>query len=107
MEAKVEATERERDLRIIAQEALMDDDALVEFGERIDMQVERIGGKLVVSPPMGFDGGVRENDVSYLVTTWAWAHGYVATSPSANYRLPDGDAPAANVGLVRRAALIR
>ncbi|MBC5799007.1 MAG: Uma2 family endonuclease [Candidatus Eremiobacteraeota bacterium] len=102
MQAKTEATPSDRDLRLLAHDALTDDDALMLFGERIDMQVERIGGKLVVSPPMGFDGGVRENDLAYLITTWARSHGYVTTSPSANYRLPDGDAPAPDVGLVRQ-----
>ncbi len=102
MQARVEATEHDLDLRGIAHDALTDDDALQLFGERIDMQVERIGGKLVVSPPIGFDGSVRESDLSALLNAWARSHGYIATSPSGNYRLPDGDAPAPDVGLVQR-----
>lgn len=102
MQAKIETAERETDLRILACDALTEDDALMLFGERIDMQVERIGGKLVVSPPMGFEGGQREMQLSILVGTWAQTHGYAATSPSANYRLPDGDAPSPDVGLVRQ-----
>ncbi len=98
----METTGGERDLRVTAQDALTDDASLLEFGERIDMQVERIGGKLIVSPPMGFDGGLREADLLALLHAWACGHGYVATSPSANYRLPDGDAPAPDVGLVHR-----
>jgi len=93
MQAKTEAVASERDLRVLAYDALISDDALMLFGERIDMQVERIGGKLVVSPPIGFASGVREADLMLLLHTWAQTHGYVATSPSANYRLPDGDAP--------------
>jgi len=102
MQAKMEPATSERDLRTLAHDALTSDDALLLFGARIDMQVERIGGKLVVSPPMGFDGGVREADLLVLLHAWARSHGYVTTSPSANYRLPDGDAPAPDVGLVRQ-----
>lgn len=101
MQAKTEAVASERDLRVLAYDALTSDDALMLFGERIDMQVERIGGKLVIRPPIGFASSVREADLMLLLHTWAGTHGYVATSPSANYRLPDGDAPAPNVALVQ------
>lgn len=50
MQAKREEEHTNIGLRSLAQDALTSEDALVEFGERIDMRVERIGGKLVVSP---------------------------------------------------------
>ncbi len=57
---------------MLAYDALTSDDALMLFGERIDMEVERIGGKLIVSPPIGFASGVRKADLmlssSYLGT---------------------------------------
>jgi Uma2 family endonuclease len=84
--------------------ALVDDDALIELSHALrPSRVERLEGRLLVSPGTGGETGRRNSRLTRLLDEFAEAHGYVSFDSSTGFRMPNGDAPSADGALLESA----
>ncbi len=82
--------------------AIVDDDALMELSEALrPSRVERLGGKIVVSPGTGGETGRRNSRISRLLDEYAETHGFESFDSSTGFHLSDGDAPSADHALLK------
>lgn len=82
--------------------AIVDDDALMELSEALrPSRVERLGGKIVVSPGTGGETGRRNSRLTRLLDEYAETHGFESFDSSTGFHVSDGDAPSADHALLK------
>ena len=81
--------------------AVLDDDALMELSEALrPSRVERLDGKIVVSPGTGGGTGRRNSRITRLLDEYAQGHGFESFDSSTGFHVSGGDAPSADHALV-------
>jgi Uma2 family endonuclease len=82
--------------------ALVDDDALIELSAALrPARVERLDGKIVVSPGTGGETGRRNSRLTRLLDQYAETHDFVSFDSSTGFHMPDHDTPSADHALLR------
>jgi Uma2 family endonuclease len=88
----------------LVERALVDDDALIELSHALrPARVERLDGRLLVSPGTGGETGRRNSRLTRLLDEFAEAFEYVSFDSSTGFRMPNGDAPSADGALIATA----
>jgi len=86
----------------LMERALFDDDALIELSRALrPARVERLDGKIVVSPGTGGETGRRNSRLTRLLDEYAETHGFVSFDSSTGFHMPDDDAPSADHALLK------
>jgi len=85
----------------LMERALFDDDALIELAAELrPATVERIDGKLVVSPGTGGVTGRINSRLTRILDEYAESHGYASFDSSTGFHMPDHNTPSADHALV-------
>lgn len=81
------------------------DEAYLRFcDEHPEWLVERVGGQLLLTPPMVPSGARREARLLMVLGIWAETHDYVAFSPSLTVRLANDDIRMPDAALMCRSS---
>ncbi len=87
---------------MVVSPALTDDDLIRLSHENPGWQIERIDGKLVMSPPTGGNTGRRKMRLAALLQAYADEHGYEGFDSSSGFHLPNDDSLSPDGALVRK-----